>query len=252
MKAVFLCAGYATRLYPLTEHQPKPLLQVAGKALMDHLLDKLKPLGSLEKITVVSNGRFFGHFCKWREHIQLEIPVSIINDGTEDPEHRLGAIQDLKLALESEKEASDILVLAGDNLFDSELLPFVSFAESKRPAASVGVYDVQDKTLAQKYGLIKTDSSGKITAFFEKPKDPPSTLASMGIYYFPKETLPHIDRYLEGNRNPDAPGHFVSWLSKETSVFVFPFSGTWFDIGDSNSYLKADQHFKTHQKKQKA
>ncbi|MBI4394733.1 MAG: nucleotidyltransferase family protein [Candidatus Omnitrophica bacterium] len=248
MNVIFLCAGYATRLYPLTENRPKPLLQVAGKTLLDHLLEKLEPIPSLEKAILVSNGRFYRHFCKWRETVQHKIAITVINDGTEDPAHRLGAIQDLKLALNSEC-ATDVLVLAGDNLFDAELLPFVSFAESKSPLPVVGVYDVQDKTLAQKYGLIKTDSSGKITAFFEKPKNPQTTLASMGIYYFPKETLTYIDRYLEENQNPDAPGYYIKWLAEETNVFVFPFRGSWFDIGDLNSYQKADQYFRIHQKK---
>ncbi|MBI3999230.1 MAG: nucleotidyltransferase family protein [Candidatus Omnitrophica bacterium] len=252
MKAILLCAGYATRLYPLTQHQPKPLLLIAGEVLLNHLIKKLELVPSLESIVIVSNDRFYNQFCQWRETVTQKIPISVIHDGTQDPEHRLGAIQDLKLALRQECDQTDVLVLAGDNLFDSELLPFVTFAESKRPAAVVGVYDVQDRVLSQKYGLIKTDSSGKITAFFEKPKDPPTTLASMGIYYFPKETLRYVDRYLEGNRNPDAPGYYIGWLAKETSIFVFPFRGAWFDIGDLNSYRKADQHFQVFQKKRNA
>ncbi len=249
MKAVFLCAGYATRLYPLTEHQPKPLLVIDGEPLLTHLLKKLESISSLDHILIISNGRFYNHFCEWHEALKTNKKISILNDGTMDPDHRLGAIQDLKLGLEKGAAGdTDVLVLAGDNLFDAELGAFVSFAQSKKPAASVGVYDVHDKTLAQKYGLIKTDSSGKITAFFEKPKDPPTTLASMGIYYFPKETLHHVDRYLEKNQNPDAPGFYMSWLAQEISVFAFPFGGTWFDIGDLDSYHQADQFFQSHRK----
>ena len=252
MKVVFLCAGYGTRLYPLTEDQPKPLLPIGDEALLTHLFRKLEPIETLESILVISNGRFYDHFCRWQKTLKTKKPVRILNDKTMNPDDRLAAIQDLKLGLEQEGKDHDFLVLAGDNLFDSELIPFVSFAQTKRPYASVGVYDVRDKTLAQKYGLIKTDSSGKITAFFEKPKDPPTTLASMGIYYFPKETLHFVDRYLEANRNPDAPGFYMSWLAKESSVFAFQFSGTWFDIGDLNSYHQADEYFKACRKKQKA
>ena len=252
MKAVFLCAGYATRLYPLTEKKPKPLLEIDGMPLLTHLLKKLEPISLLDQIFVVSNGRFYNHFCQWQKTVKTSKKLSILNDKTMDPEHRLGAIQDLKLGLEYGAGNADVLVVAGDNLFDSELEPFVSFAHSKKPAASVGVYDVCDKALAQKYGLIKTDSSSKITAFFEKPKNPPTTLASMGIYYFPKETLSCVDRYLEKNQNLDAPGFYMSWLAQEIDVFAFPFSGTWFDIGDLNSYHQADQFFRAHRKRQNA
>ena len=248
MKVVFLCAGYGTRLYPLTENQPKPLLTIADKVLLTRLLSKLELLSDVDRIVVVSNARFYEDFCKWKETINANVPLVIINDGTKTPESRLGAIRDLRLALKGEDSNSDVLVIAGDNLFDSPLNPFVSFAQSKSPAVSIGVYDVRDRALAQKYGLIKTDSSGKITAFFEKPKNPPTTLASMGIYYFPKESLSLIDRYLEANRNPDAPGYYIGWLAKETNVFAFPFSGAWFDIGDFNSYQKANEHFQARSK----
>ena len=250
MKAVFLCAGYGTRLYPLTENKPKALLPVAGETLLTHLLRKIERIRSIKHIVVVTNDRFYRDFCAWKDKVVTARTVSVINDGTKDPESRLGAIQDLKLAWEDDGLQGDVLALAGDNLFDSELVPFVSFAESKKPASSVGVFDIGDLGLAKKYGLIQANSSGKITAFFEKPDPPPTTLASMGIYYFPKGTLADINRYLSANRNPDAPGYFIAWLSKEKEVFAFPFKGGWFDIGDFHSYEKADQFFQTRREKQ--
>ena len=245
MKTVFLCAGYGTRLYPLTEDRPKPLLDIAGEALLTHLVKKLELLPSLKDIVVVSNDRFYPHFLRWRDTLGRKNSVQIVNDGTKTPEDRLGAIRDLKLGLQEGEKGADTLVVAGDNLFDSDFSGFVSFAQTKR-SPCVGVYDVKDLVLAQKYGLIKTDFSGKINAFFEKPKDPPTTLASMGIYYFPKESLRLVDEYLKANQNPDAPGYYVSWLCEKVSVFAYPFEGTWFDIGDLNSYQKADQYFRTH------
>ena len=252
MKTIFLCAGYGTRLYPLTENQPKALLSIGREPLLTHLLRKLEDISSLEHVIIISNDRFYHHFCEWRQAVKQNIPITIINDGTLDPDHRLGAIQDLKLGLKEGASDTDVLVLAGDNFFDADLEPFLSFAETKKPFVSVGVYDVKDRALARKYGLIKTDSSGKITAFFEKPKDPPTTLASMGIYYLPKDSLRHVDRYLETNRNPDAPGYYMSWLAKENGVFAYQFSGAWFDIGDLNSYHGADQYFQAHRGKRDA
>ncbi len=249
MNAIFLCAGYGTRLYPLTKDKPKPLLPIAGEPLLNHLIQKLESIASLEQIVIVSNSLFYSQFVEWQKSAPSQKKIYVIDDGTSDNEHRLGAIPDLKLGLKALSKQSDLLVLAGDNLFDLNLSQFAEFAQSKRPAATVGVYDVKDRTLAQKYGLIKTDSSGKITNFLEKPKDPPTTLASMGIYFFPKETLAYIDRYLESNHNPDAPGFYISWLMKEINVYAFQFSGTWFDIGDLNSYYKADEFFKSCEKK---
>lgn len=244
MKAVLLCAGFATRLYPLTATQPKPLLPVAGEPILNYLVKQLETVSVLNQTVLVSNGKFYDSFVSWRKALNSPLRMTLLNDGSTDNDSRLGAIRDLSLALDQAGYQEDILVLAGDNLFDAEFAPFVSFALSKKPAVSVGVYDVKDRELAQKYGLVETDPSGKITAFFEKPKNPPTTLASTGIYFFPKETLALIGRYLETKNTPDAPGYYLSWLMGKTDLFAYTFPGTWFDIGDMTSYQKADQYFR--------
>lgn len=244
MNAIFLCAGYGTRLYPLTQDKPKPLLPIAGEPLINHLMKRLEPIASLEQIVIVSNALFYEPFIQWQKTVPTQRKISIVNDGTHDNDHRLGAIPDLKLGMNALAQESDLIVLAGDNLFEDDLAGFTAYAASKRRAVTVGVYDVKDRQLASKYGLIKTDSSGKIVAFLEKPKDPPTTLASMGIYFFPKETLAHVDRYLQSGGNPDAPGFYIAWLMKQIDVYSYPFKGTWFDVGDLNSYYKADEFFK--------
>ncbi len=244
MKAVLLCAGFATRLYPLTAAQPKPLLKVAGKPILNYLVERLEAVPLLDQTVLVSNGKFYDSFLKWRKTLESALEITVLNDGTMANDTRLGAIRDLALALDETGWKEDVLVLAGDNLFDAEFKPFLSFAQAKAPAVSIGVYDVKDRELAQKYGLVETDPSGKITAFFEKPKDPPTTMASTGVYFFPKETLFFIGRYLETNKNPDAPGYYLNWLIKEINLFAYTFPGTWFDIGDMTSYQKADQYFR--------
>ena len=243
MKAVFLCAGYGTRLYPLTEHRPKPLLSIAGEALLSHLVAKLDPIPEMDRVILVSNARFYDHFCKWKAETRLKKKVVVLNDGTESPETRLRPIGDLKLAIQKEKLHDDLLVIAGDNLFDSDFTPFITYALSKKPAACLSVYNVGDLNLAKKYGLVRTDSTGKIIEFLEKPAHPPTTLASMGFYFLPEETLTLVDQFLETNRNPDAPGFYMAWLSKQIDVFAYQYQGTWFDIGDLESYEKADQFY---------
>lgn len=249
MKAIFLCAGYGTRLHPLTRDLPKALLSIAGEPLLNHLVRKLEPIRQIDQVMLVSNGQFYGAFCEWQNRVRSTKKISVVNDGTMDNEHRLGATGDLKLVLDKEQVNDDILVLAGDNLFDSDLAFLVSFTEAKRVSAAVGVYDVRDLSLASRYGLIETDSESRVTRFLEKPKNPPTTLASMGIYYFSKRCLRLLDQYLETGQSLDAPGFFIAWLSTQTDVYAFPFQGKWFDIGDVESYQKADAYFASESKK---
>ena len=243
MNAVFLCAGYGTRLYPLTKDRPKALLSIGGEPLLNHLLRKLQGIGEIDQITLVSNARFYDSFCEWQKSVQFGKNIVVVNDGTTDDDNRLGAIRDLKLGVEKGTQTGDVLVLASDNLFDSDLASFVSFAKEKNAPAAVGVYDIGDLSLASKYGLIKTNADSKVVGFYEKPKDPPTTLASMGIYYLSQKTLPLIDQYLAATQNPDSPGYYFGWLSKQVDLYAFPFRGRWFDIGDIKSYETADEYF---------
>lgn len=239
MKAIILCAGYSVRLYPLTEKTPKPLLPVGGRPILDHLLEKVRGVREVNQIYAVSNGKFARNFEKWSKGLKkADVPVRIVNDGTLTNETRLGAIGDLKLVLKQEKIEDDLLVLAGDNYFTFDLSEFVNKALLHKPAPSVGLFDVRDRCLAKNYGLVEVDADGKMTAFFEKPDEPPTTVASTGVYFFPQEILPSLDQYLLEKNNPDAPGYFVKWLAKKKEVYGILLSGIWYDIGDLASYQK--------------
>lgn len=244
MKVIFLCAGYATRLYPLTKDCPKALLEIAGRPILNYLMDNVLRIPSVSGILIVSNEKFFDAFSKWKNKFYSKENVCVLNDKTTTNENRLGAIRDIQFALKQEKVSEDVLVLASDNLFDSEIRDFVETAQKRGPHASVGVYDIKDIVLASRYGLVAHDQSGKITQFFEKPNNPVTTLASMGLYFFPKGSLQLINQYLKGNQNPDAPGHYIQWLVTNDQVFAFPFQGTWYDIGDHASYQNADRAFR--------
>src|SRR5205823_6101515 len=126
MKVIILAAGYATRLYPLTLTQPKPLLPVAGKPMVEHVLDNLAP-----------------------------VPVLALSD--------VGDLEQIK-----------------------------------------------------KYNSISTNGDGRITFFEEKPKDPTSTLTGIGLYFYPKSTIPLIKQYIAEGNNPDQPGRLVQWLYPRT------------------------------------
>lgn len=249
MKVILLCAGYATRLYPLTQNQPKPLLPVGGRPLLEYLLEKIEKLDSVSQVFVVTNDRFHTHFREWAQTKHYPWKLEVVNDGTLTNETRLGAIGDLALAIERFKIREDLGVFAGDNLFRSDLLGFVRFAQTHRPHASVGIVDVKKKDRATHYGIVRIDGENQILEFLEKSKEPPTTLASTGVYWFAEESLDLLDRYRRGGHNADRPGDYISWLVKVDRVFAYPLEGTWFDIGDLNSYKEANRLFQEQNQK---
>ncbi len=245
MKVIFLCAGYATRLYPLTENTPKPLLPVGDRPILEWILDRVRELKDVEAVYTVTNHKFAGHFEKWAQGYSAPWPIQVINDQTTTNENRLGAIGDLAYVLKTAKiGAEDLLVLAGDNFFDFDLPFFVQQGKSHKPHGAIAAYDVQDIELAKQYGLVKTDASGKILEFYEKPANPPTTLASCGLYWLPAETRVLLDRYLASGNNSDQPGHYMRWLAETSGLYAVTLKGRWLDIGDHASYQKADQLFR--------
>jgi glucose-1-phosphate thymidylyltransferase len=249
MKALILGAGYAVRLYPLTLNTPKPLLEVGGKKIIDRIIAKISVIKGLDEIYVVTNHRFYANFEQWALGCRYGQKISVIDDGTSTNETRLGAIRDMELSIKEKSVNDDLLVVAGDNLFEMKIESFIDFASTKRTGASVALYDVGSIEAAKRYGVVSIDKSGKVTEFEEKPKEPKSTLISTGVYYFPRERVSDIDRYLktEGMKN-DAPGYYIKWLSANGNVYGFSFSEKWYDIGDIESYKKADEEYKKKEK----
>jgi glucose-1-phosphate thymidylyltransferase len=244
MKVILLCAGYATRLYPLTEDTPKPLLPVADKPIIQYLLDDLKTIDAVDAIYIVTNDKFAGHFEKWCSAFEYPKKIQVINDKTTTNENRLGAIGDIHFTIKKVQIDDDLLIIAGDNIFDLKLHDFIAYAEQHSPAGTIAAYDVKDRELAKKYGLVKIDNCGTIIDFQEKPKNPDTTLASLGLYFYPRPMLRLIDRYIKEGNNPDQPGNFVAWISKKEAVYSYVFDGIWFDIGDFTSLENANSYFK--------
>ena len=244
LKAVILAAGYATRLYPLTENKPKCLLTVGGRTILDALCEKLDALESLEEIILVTNARFFDQLNVWKKESRLKRPVRILNDGTTSNDNRLGAIGDLGLAIREAAIRSDILLLASDNLFKQNLNGFINFAQEKKDAVSIAVYDLRDpKLAAKKFGVVEMDASGFVTRLEEKPESPRVSTIGMGVYYFPAGSLHLVTDYLGLTDAQDAPGYYVRWLAERVKIFGFIFSGLWYDIGDLKSLEEANRLF---------
>jgi glucose-1-phosphate thymidylyltransferase len=244
MKIIILAAGYATRLYPLTLDTPKCLLPVSGKSILDRLLQKIAAIKEAESVWIVTNAKFFEKINAWKDSSQPKLFTKIVNDGTLSNETRRGAIADWDLAMEEAGRKSDVLLLAGDNLFESDLDGFIEFCRSKKGFVCVGLHDIKRRQLAaKKYGVLHIDAKGEVLSFEEKPDEPKSSLVGMGVYYFPKTMLSRVKEYLKEKENKDAPGHFIRWLVGRERIFGFLFPGMWYDIGDLRALENANRLF---------
>ena len=245
MKVLILAAGYATRLYPLTFTRPKSLLPVAGKPMIEHVLDNIEPIGGIDRVYVVTNTKFAGHFQEWADHYRAKksrLDIAIVDDGSTDETNKLGAIGDLHFVLTKEKVDDDLLVVAGDNLFSQSLEGFGQFCRQKN-APVLGIYDVGSLEEIKKYNSISMDGGGRITFFEEKPQQPTSTLTGIALYFYPKSTLPLIRQYIAEGNNPDQPGRLVQWLYSRTPFYTWRVPGIWFDIGSKAALEEANTVF---------
>ena len=245
MNVLILAAGYATRLYPLTRSKAKPLLEVAGKPMIEWVLDNLAPVPDLETIYVVTNNKFAADFQAWADGYKARNPATkfkIINDGSTDDSDKLGAIGDINLVLTRETLAEkDLIIVAGDNLFSEPLTDFV--AAARESEAMLATYDVGDLEAIKKYNNITIDADGVITEFEEKPAKPKSTLTGIALYYFSRAVIPLFTTYLAAGNNPDQPGRFIQWLYQRKPVKTFQVRGTWFDIGSKETLEEANEIF---------
>jgi glucose-1-phosphate thymidylyltransferase len=245
MKMIILAAGYATRLYPLTLNQPKPLLHVAGKPMVEHVLDNLAPIGGIDRVYVVTNAKFAGHFQTWSDRYRAtksKFEFTVVNDGSTDDANKLGAIGDLHFVLQTQQVNDDLIIVAGDNLFSERLGDFGKFCREKN-APVLALYDVGDLEQIKKYNSISLDGTGRITFFEEKPKNPTSSLTGIALYFYPKNSIPLIRQYMAEGNNPDQPGRLVQWLYPRTSVYTWRVPGLWFDIGSKETLEEANQIF---------
>jgi glucose-1-phosphate thymidylyltransferase len=245
MKALILAAGYATRLYPLTINTPKPLLKLRNRPIIDYILEKIEHVGDIDRITVVSNNKFYDQFDEWLIPKLAFSPerYSLINDGSNTLEERLGAIGDINLALGKGDINDDLLIVAGDNLFNFNLNEFISFSLDRKPSHSICLYLPNSNNVDfTRFGIAQLNEFGQITNFEEKPEQPKSNLIATCIYFIPKEKLYLIPKYLNSGNHADTPGFYVSWLAKNDKVCGKIYDGTWFDLGDFDSLSEAVVH----------
>lgn len=204
MKCLILAAGYATRLYPLTENFPKPLLKVQDKTILDWLVDDIDGAGLVDEYIVISNHKFAHHFQEWAAGKRQKITV--VDDGTSTNETRLGAVCDIRFAVDSLGLTGDMLVIAGDN-------------------------------------VLEIDAADRIVSMEEKPAQPKSHWVCPPFYYYTSEDAARIPAAIADGCGTDAPGSFIAWLCRHTAVHAMEMPGRRYDIGNLQSYEEVQQQY---------
>ena len=241
MKCLILAAGYATRLYPLTENFPKPLLKVGNKTILDWLVDDIAAAGLVDEYVVISNHKFAHHFEEWAETRKEQI--SVVDDGTETNETRLGAVRDIQFAIDALKLDDDMLVIAGDNVLDFSLTHFIRYADSKQSSAIMRYYEPEEAKL-RKCGIVEIDTDDKIISMEEKPAEPKSHWCCPPFYFYTKADAKRIPYAIEQGCGIDAPGSFIAWLATQTTVYAMEMPGSRYDIGNLESYKQVSAIYK--------
>lgn len=241
MKCLILAAGYATRLYPLTENFPKPLLEVAGKPILDWLIDDMASTGMVEEYIVISNHKFAHIFENWAAK-KSEVTIRVIDDGTSSNETRLGAVKDIQFAIEQLQLDDDLLVMAGDNLLDFSLGEFMRYGKAKNSTCVMRYYEANEAKL-HKTGVIEVDANDGILSFEEKPARPKSHWCVPAFYYYTREDSHLIKKGIESGCGTDAPGSFIAWLCGQTKVYAWEMPGRRYDIGNLESYEDVKKTF---------
>ena len=242
MKALLLAAGYATRLRPLTDEIPKPLLPVGGRPMVDWILDRIAALAEgIEGVHLVTNALYAPAFARWAG----PRGVVVHDDGTASNETRLGAIGDIRFAVErGVLGGAPLLVIAADNLFEFSLVDYVAFWRRRPGGSALAVHRLADPSLAPLYGVVELDAEDRVIALQEKPDAPRSDLVSTAAYIFSAAHLALIERYLAAGNAPDPPGSFLTWLCEREAVYGFRFREEWLDIGELSQLEAADRRYR--------
>ncbi len=240
MKCLILAAGYATRLYPLTENFPKPLLKVRDKTILDWLIDDIDSLSTVDEYVVISNHKFAHHFVDWAKGKKQKITV--VDDGTVSNETRLGAVKDIQFAIDHLKLDDDMLVIAGDNLLDFSLTTFIRYAREKNTSCIMRYYEPSVAKL-KKCGVVTIDENDYILRMAEKPENPESHWCCPPFYFYTKEDAKLVQAGIHSGCGVDAPGSYIAWLCTQTPVHAMEMPGMRYDIGNLESYEKVQKEY---------
>ena len=256
MKCIILAAGYATRLYPLTENFPKPLLKVGDRTILDWLVDDIDTSRVVDEYIVISNHRFAHHFQQWAEaknsHLapstSHQSTITVLDDGTETNDTRLGAVRDIELAirhiqLQGDEPADGYLVIAGDNVLDFSLTRFIRYALQKRTSCIMRYFEPSDQRLL-KCGVVTIDDNDRVLQMTEKSPSPATHWCCPPFYYYTAADAQRVSLGIASGCGTDAPGSFIAWLCTQVPVHAMEMPGSRYDIGNLQSYEEVQRTYK--------
>ncbi len=235
MDCIILAAGYATRLYPLTEHMPKPLLKVRDKTILDWLIDDISKSGRVDRYIVVSNHKFATHFEQWAKEKKSQVPIVVLDDKTESNETRLGAVADILFAVKELEIQGETMVIAGDNVLDFSLCRMIEYFDKKKHSCIMRYYE-PEKRRCQSSGVVEFDEQDRILSMEEKPANPKSNWLAPPFYLYTGEDIAMLEQALQDGCGKDAPGSFPAYLYKKQPVYAMEMPGKRYDIGNLASY----------------
>lgn len=231
MRVIFLAAGFATRLHPLTLNQAKPLLEVGGRPVLSWILDRVLQATDPSRLVVVTNRRFAQDFRDWAAVTPAPVPIEVIDDGTDSNENRLGAVGDMALAVEALGAGDEpILVIGGDNLVDFDLRPHLDGFDPER-GPLLFVRTIPGTVPPRTYSEICLDEDDRVTSCREKPDDPRSPYSALCLYAFPASLGRDLAAFRAESPDLDAPGWFLVWLATQKTLYAVRVAGPYYDIG---------------------
>lgn len=242
MKNIVIAAGYATRLGELTKNFPKPLLEIGNNTILGRMLDDIDRIEEIDEHIIVTNHRYASMFGSWAKEQHYVKPVTIVDDGSETNETRLGAVCDLLLAINRLKIDEDILVVAADNLLFFSFQEFVDYSKEKGTSCVMCHYEPEIRKL-QRTGVIEVDSEMKVLMMQEKPEGPVSHLAVPPFYIYRQTDLNLIRHAVENGCKKDAPGNLACYMVEHTDIHAWLMSAGRFDIGSIDTYREALKRF---------
>jgi len=237
MKAIILAAGYATRMYPLTEDLPKALLRLGDKKVIDFIIEQINTLPDVNEIIVITNSKFIRKFEEWQDEIQASsaIPINLMDDGSISVEDKIGAIGDIYFALMLNNIDEDIVVIAGDNYMTYPLIDQYYFFKEKN-ADTICACRLDDMEKLKQFAVAVLDDDGLVIDLVEKPENPQSDVAVFATYFYRADTLHLFDAYLMDDQPMDTPGSFPAWLYKRKDLYAYIMNGECYDIGTIREY----------------
>jgi len=242
MKCIILAAGYATRLYPLTENFPKTLLEVKGKTILDWLVDDISSTNQIDEFIIISNHKYFDSFDKWIKAKKCSVEIKLLDDGTTSNENRKGAVADIQFAIDELKLNDDLLVIAGDNVLDFYLNNFINYFKEKKSTCIMRYFEDSIEKL-KRSATVEVDKDDKVLEMIEKPLEPKSNWCSPAFYIYKKEDVLRVKEALNDGCSKDAPGSFINWLYERSLIYAMEMPGKRYDIGTLESYKLVNNEY---------